>query len=129
RAVTLAAVTSPRTCREDTKVTSLNELELAHLPIESPELALDPMPYFEAARGKHPWLAKSNVGFIVTEYTAMKEILSQGRQASDVEPGDRRPHGRAGDGLGPVHRRDDAVEIRRRTRSPARQRGRRLHAS
>jgi cytochrome P450 len=54
---------------------SVNELELAHLPIETPELAIDPMPYFETARRQHPWLAKSNAGLVVTDYTAMKEIL------------------------------------------------------
>jgi cytochrome P450 len=48
---------------------------LSHLAIEKPEFAVDPTPYFEAARRQHPWLAKCNVGFVVTEYTAMKEIL------------------------------------------------------
>jgi cytochrome P450 len=54
---------------------SIETLELGHLPIEEPELAEDPMPYFEAARRQHPWLARCNVGYVVTEYTAMKEIL------------------------------------------------------
>lgn len=53
----------------------LNELELSHLPIETPEFAVDPMPYFEAARRHHPWLARCNVGYVITENTAMKEIL------------------------------------------------------
>jgi cytochrome P450 len=54
---------------------TLDELELEHLAIETPELAADPTPYFAAARRRHPWLAKSDVGHIVTEYRAMKEIL------------------------------------------------------
>lgn len=53
------------------------ELELPHVPIEKPELAVDPMPYFEAAKRQHPWLAKCDVGLLITDYTAMKEILLQ----------------------------------------------------
>jgi cytochrome P450 len=56
---------------------SADELELAHLPIEQPEFAVDPMPYFEAARRQHPWLARCNIGFIFTEYQAMKDVLTQ----------------------------------------------------
>jgi cytochrome P450 len=32
------------------------------------------MPFFAAARRKHPWLARCNVGYILTEYQAMKDI-------------------------------------------------------
>jgi cytochrome P450 len=56
-------------------MSSVSELDLSHLAIEKPEFAVDPTPYFEAARRQHPWLAKCNVGYVVTEYTAMKEIL------------------------------------------------------
>jgi cytochrome P450 len=54
---------------------SANELDLPHLPIETAEFAADPIPYFAEARRQHPWLANSNVGIVVTDYTAMKEIL------------------------------------------------------
>ncbi len=56
-------------------MSSVSELELSHLAIENPEFGVDPLPYFEQARRQHPWLAKCNVGYVVTEYTAMKEIL------------------------------------------------------
>lgn len=53
----------------------ITDLELSQLPIERPELAVDPMPYLEAVRRQHPWLAKCSVGYAVTEYAAMKEII------------------------------------------------------
>ncbi len=55
---------------------SLTELALPLLPVEQPEFAADPMPYVEAARRAHPWLAKSNVGgYIVHGHQAVKDIL------------------------------------------------------
>jgi cytochrome P450 len=51
-----------------------HELDLASLPIEGPEMADDPAPFFEAARRSHPWLARCNVGYILTQYQAMDEI-------------------------------------------------------
>lgn len=54
---------------------SLVELDLPHLPMEEPELARNPLPYFAAARRKHPWLAKCSFGYVVHEYTAIKDIL------------------------------------------------------
>jgi cytochrome P450 len=56
---------------------ALSELSLEHLPIESPDLAVTPLPYFAAARKRHPWLATSHVGYVVTEYQAIKDILGQ----------------------------------------------------
>lgn len=54
----------------------LPELALPLLPVEQPEFAADPMPYVEAARREHAWLAKSNVGgYIVHGYEAVKDIL------------------------------------------------------
>jgi cytochrome P450 len=58
-------------------MSSIHELELSHLPIEEPAFAVDPMPYFEAARRQHPWLASCSVGYLVTEFKAMDEILRQ----------------------------------------------------
>lgn len=53
----------------------ISDLELSNLPIEQPEMAADPMPFFEAVRRRHPWLARCRVGYAVTEYAAMKEII------------------------------------------------------
>src|SRR5579863_3673906 len=58
-------------------MSSVSELQLSHLPIEESAFAVDPMPYFEAARRKHPWLASCAVGYVVTEFKAMDEILRQ----------------------------------------------------
>ena len=53
---------------------TVSELALPHLPLEDPAFALDPMPYFEAARREHPWLARCNFGYVVHEYQAIKEL-------------------------------------------------------
>ena len=53
------------------------DLDLADLPIEGAEFAVDPMPFLAAARRRHPWLAKCSVGFFVTEYQAIKDIYYQ----------------------------------------------------
>jgi cytochrome P450 len=54
-----------------------DDLNLPQLPIETSEFAADPLPYFERARGEHPWLARCGVGFIITEYQAMKDVLGR----------------------------------------------------
>jgi cytochrome P450 len=53
---------------------TLAELDLPHLPIEDPAFGENPMPYFAEARAKHPWLAKSNFGLVVHEFTAIREL-------------------------------------------------------
>lgn len=54
----------------------LTDMALPLLPVERPEFAADPMPYVDAARREHPWLAKSNVGgYIIHGYQAVKDIL------------------------------------------------------
>ena len=52
------------------------DLPLGDIVLHAPELALDPMPYFAAARARHPWLARSEQGILVIEYQAMKELMS-----------------------------------------------------
>jgi cytochrome P450 len=44
--------------------------------METADFAADPFPYFEAARAKHPWLAKSDFGLVITEHRAMKDLLA-----------------------------------------------------
>jgi cytochrome P450 len=58
-------------------MTSVAELSLEQLPLESDELANNPIPYFDAARRRHPWLAASNLGWVLTTYQAMKDIMAQ----------------------------------------------------
>lgn len=56
-------------------MTSINELDLAHLPIATAEFGNDPMPFFNKARRKHDWLAASDLGYVITGYRAIDEIL------------------------------------------------------
>jgi cytochrome P450 len=55
---------------------AISELELAHLAMEHPDFAADPFPRFAAARALHPWLARSNLGFVVTNYRAVRELMA-----------------------------------------------------
>jgi cytochrome P450 len=61
-------------------VTTINELDLFHLPLETAAFAADPMPFLAQARAKHPWLATSNIGAVVTEYRAMDELMRRDEQ-------------------------------------------------
>jgi cytochrome P450 len=56
-------------------VPSVTELDLYVLPIGEQYFADDPNPHMFAARARHPWLAKSDFGIVVTEYAACNEIL------------------------------------------------------
>jgi cytochrome P450 len=56
-------------------VTTVADLDLYELPIGEQVFADDPNPYMIAAREKHPWLAKSSFGIVITEYNACSEIL------------------------------------------------------
>jgi cytochrome P450 len=53
----------------------LAELDLPHLPMETPEFASKPWEYLAEARSRHPWLATSINGVVVTEYEAIKELM------------------------------------------------------
>lgn len=52
-----------------------SELELYELPIGEQRFANDPNPHMIAARERHPWLANSPFGIVITEYGACAEIL------------------------------------------------------
>jgi cytochrome P450 len=66
---------------------AVTDLPLEHMPLETQDLADNPLPYFESARRKHPWLAASNLGWVITEYQAMKEVLA--RDEDLMFPGDQ----------------------------------------
>jgi cytochrome P450 len=51
------------------------ELTLPDLPINEPGFEVDPQPRFAAARAVHPWLARSPVGYVVTDYFAARDML------------------------------------------------------
>jgi len=54
---------------------TINDLELEAMPIASTEFGYDPMPWFDKARAKHDWLAASDIGFVVTGYNEIDDIL------------------------------------------------------
>jgi cytochrome P450 len=53
----------------------IDQLDLHFLPIESIEFGKDPLPFMEEARSKHEWLAASNLGYVITGYRAIDDIL------------------------------------------------------
>lgn len=53
----------------------LEELELPHLPMGTPEFAADPYSFVARAREVHPWLATCENGYCVFEYSAIRELL------------------------------------------------------
>jgi cytochrome P450 len=55
----------------------ITEMDLPNLPLETADFCADPMPYVEAARLQHPWLAKFSAGYIVHGYQAHKDLLAQ----------------------------------------------------
>lgn len=62
-----------------TAATPLAQLDLFKLPWNTPELAANPYPYFEAARKKHPWLAKTEEGYVITGYQAIRDLMEMDR--------------------------------------------------
>lgn len=54
---------------------SLNDIEMVRLPIASSEFGKDPLLFLEAARLKHDWLATSDLGYVVTAFRAIDDIL------------------------------------------------------
>lgn len=56
---------------------TLAELDLPHLEMEDPAFARDPFSRFNEARAKHPWLATSKLGLVITQYQAMRDLLGQ----------------------------------------------------
>ena len=63
-----------------TKPIPLEQLDLYKLPWNTPELAADPYPFFEAARKKHRWLAKTDEGYVVIGYQAIRDLMELDRE-------------------------------------------------
>jgi cytochrome P450 len=59
---------------------AVHEMTLPNLPLDAPDFGADPMPHFAAARRHHEWLASSNLGPVITEYTAIDEIMRMDRK-------------------------------------------------
>lgn len=53
------------------------DLDLPYLEMETDAFAADPLPHFEKARSQHPWLARWVLGYVVTDYKAMRDIFAR----------------------------------------------------
>ena len=49
---------------------------LPTLPLESPEFSANPQPWLEAARARHPWLARFSAGYVVHGYKAARDLFA-----------------------------------------------------
>ena len=56
-------------------MTSIGDLDLYRMPIADAAFGRDPFPDFGKAREKHPWLAASEIGYVVTSYRAIDDIM------------------------------------------------------
>lgn len=54
----------------------ISQLTLPHLAMEEPGFARNPFPHFDDARARHPWLATSNLGYVVTNYNAVRDLMA-----------------------------------------------------
>jgi cytochrome P450 len=52
------------------------ELDLPFLTMDQDQFAEDPFPHFAAARAAHPWLARWTLGYVVTDYQAMRDLFA-----------------------------------------------------
>jgi cytochrome P450 len=54
-----------------------SDLDLPYLEMEADAFAADPLPHFERARAEHPWLARWVLGYVVTDYKAMRDLFTR----------------------------------------------------
>src|SRR5689334_7713907 len=66
---------APRWKGPEPMPTALADLDLPQLPMDDPAFGVDPLPPMAEARAQHPWLAQSPFGYVVTEYSAMRELM------------------------------------------------------
>lgn len=53
------------------------DLDLPYLTMETDAFAADPLPHFARARAEHPWLARWVLGYVVTDYKAMRDLYAR----------------------------------------------------
>ncbi len=53
----------------------LNDLDLPYLPVEEASFSSDPAAHFALARQRHPWLARTSFGCVITQYQAMRDLM------------------------------------------------------
>ncbi|MCB2076419.1 MAG: cytochrome P450 [Novosphingobium sp.] len=53
------------------------DLDLPYLTMDEDAFAEDPFPHFRKARAQHPWLARWTLGYVVTDYAAMRALFAR----------------------------------------------------
>src|SRR5258707_15861994 len=53
------------------------ELDVPYLSMEEDLFAADPFVHFARARSQHPWLARWKLGYVVTDYKAIRDLFVQ----------------------------------------------------
>jgi cytochrome P450 len=61
----------------DTAPLALDQLDLPRLEMADPAFGANPYPRFEEARSKHPFLARTDLGVVITEYQAMRDLFGR----------------------------------------------------
>lgn len=54
---------------------TIDQIAMGQVPISTKAFGDDPIPFFEAARREHDWLAGSDIGYVVTSYRAIDDIM------------------------------------------------------
>jgi len=54
---------------------TIDQVAMSRVPISTKAFGDDPIPFIEAARRKHDWLAGSDIGYVVTSYRAIDDIM------------------------------------------------------
>jgi cytochrome P450 len=57
-------------------MTPVTQLSICELPLNDAQFSNNPDPYMIAAQRQHAWLAKSDFGYVITEYQAISDIMS-----------------------------------------------------
>jgi cytochrome P450 len=54
---------------------TIDQIAMGRVPISTTAFGDDPIPFIEAARREHDWLAGSDIGYLVTSYRAIDDIM------------------------------------------------------
>lgn len=53
------------------------DLDLPWLAMEEDAFSADPFPHFARARAAHPWLARWKLGYVITDYQAIRDLFTR----------------------------------------------------
>ncbi|MFV8819871.1 cytochrome P450 [Haliea sp. E17] len=67
----------PEQTEQETTLQAGASLELPWLAMDEDAFSVDPFPHFARARAQHPWLARWPLGYVVTDYQAMRDLFAR----------------------------------------------------